>query len=627
MDNMAIVQDLPTDDAPESLHRILGDRMRSAYRSALASLSGKRKAGTARRPEDGALDFADAPSATIVTAGPGAQGPVDLSGLSRLTAQLSGLAAATIPQGEGEARGRQLIVRRRLLTSEGTWVDERRSFVELVVSAGAHSTDGTALRSQIVFTAPEVGRLPPPAELERAVREMAAEVPAMRDAAPVNAAKAVVLFEAPAAASLLRHMAATELSGTPPPILALGRRPYQRKIPLLAAMLGKSVAPAFLELADDPRPEQGPGKSPLFGHYAADEEGVAPARVSILERGKLVSLPSSRVLRAGISRPNGHGRGSPHEGNYDGMPGTLWLSSKTGLAPAALRERAVAAARAQGPDTPVYIVRRAEFDRGTDETDGPINFVEGYGWGGSHLVATGRMVARLEPLVVSRLRDGREEPVRGLSLRGEIPGARLADIIAVGKEPTVLNYLEDPWVYGEGELPIPSSIVTPALVLANVEVGRPGQRDPRTLYPPPAPAGGAPTCHALPITGQPVRERLVAKALPAPQGGALRDGIYDGTADDYYVGPGKKEGPTDNLRRRTIRIQGNQIEFVVDQLEPEGVLLRTRGSFSTSGSVLTIATECPRTVTDRISYSVLGDTLHFYDSVGGQNIDVYVRRR
>jgi len=25
--------------------------------------------------------------------------------------------------------------------------------------------------------------------------------------------------------------------------------------------------------------------------------------------------------------------------------------------------------------------------------------------------------------------------------------------------------------------------------------------------------------------------------------------------------------------------------------------------------------------------SVLGDTLYFYDSVGGQNIDVYVRRR
>jgi hypothetical protein len=229
------------------------------------------------------------------------------------------------------------------------------------------------------------------------------------------------------------------------------------------------VAPAFLDLVDDPTMEAGPGQAVLFGAYAADAEGVPAQRVSLVERGVMKSLLMSRIPRKELARSNGHARlGATGE---RGELGVLVVKGKGALGERALRERALAEARAQGPGTPVYIVRRVSSGWGS--------LAEQHGWisaltaprGGSIGIGYGsRAHGTLEPEVVLRLKeDGSEEPVSGVRFANFLP-RQLRDIVAVGETPGVYNVPsgELPWVVGGRG----SSVITPALLLRDVELKR-----------------------------------------------------------------------------------------------------------------------------------------------------------
>ena len=85
------------------------------------------------------------------------------------------------------------------------------------------------------------------------------------------------------------------------------------------------------------------------------------------------------------------------------------------------------------------------------------------------------------PLVAYRLKNGKEEPVRGFTLEGMVPRA-LKDILAAGREPYVLNFID-----GFGGMGLPSAIVSPALLFADVEVRKQTGRNKKPpLYPHPA---------------------------------------------------------------------------------------------------------------------------------------------
>jgi hypothetical protein len=624
-----MVGEAPSDDLYPALRAALAATGERAYTRARKSFAEKQSAtrGEARRPEDAPFDFADAEPASTVVTGPGARAPIDLAALTRLCQALSALPGGLPEVESAEARGQQLVVRRRLLTSDGAWVDERRSFVQLRVTAGAQALDGMPVGSEVAFTATDLRGLPALPALNRAVRAIAAEVPPLRAAPVVPAGKAIVLFEAPAAGPLLEQLVTGELSGTPPPLLPKGKKPWGNP-PFLPGQLGKSVAPAFLAMHDDPRAELGPGKIPLFGAYTADEEGVPAARISLIEGGVLASLPMSRTPRRELLRSNGHGRSVPIYGGAQGQIGALFVSSRSGLPEGALRARALAEARSAAPDSAVYLVRRMVTEHTDDEANGPVWFVAGPGWGGSHAVGFGRWRPPARPLIVYRLQEGREpELVRGLAFPRPLESRQLADIVAVGVEPAVHNFFIAPEVAGMGELGTPASIVAPAVLLRNLEVVQDRRRTDAPLYPPPHLAGGRSACNDLALGGRPVRERLIARAVPPARGGNLRDGVYDFVSDDFYMAPGGKEGPSDLVRHRTIRIAGGRIETVNHKVAPEGVLERSNGSFTIAGNALRISITCPQPAAQVIPFSVTDAGLELHNHVGGRNVDVYVQRK
>jgi TldD protein len=372
-------------------------------------------------------------------------------------------------------------VRRRFVSSEGARSDERRSTLRIDAVAETQAPDGMRLVNFVPFTALSLAGLPPAAEMEKAVRRMAAELVALRSAPVAASGTASVLFEGPAAAQLAKLLLGDHLAGTPAPRTAAGGE-ERGQTSELAGKLGQKVAAALLDAVDDPLVDLGPGKAPLFGAYRVDDEGITAQRVVLLEGGVLRGLLMTRTPRKEIAQSNGHARG-PRFSPPHASVGNLFLTprrgvAKGGLARAALLAEMARAARGGGLGS--YVVRLLEEPTvpGTADPDEGMAMCSMTGGGGRS--------APVKPLLVYRIKeDGKngvkEELVRGLTLEGLVPRS-LKDIVAMGREPTVYNFHDG----GAGLAGVPTSIVTPALLLADVEVRRSvGRNRKPPLYPRP----------------------------------------------------------------------------------------------------------------------------------------------
>jgi TldD protein len=219
----------------------------------------------------------------------------------------------------------------------------------------------------------------------------------------------------------------------------------------LADKLGLLVAPKWLTVTDDPT-ALGPSKRALFGAYDTDDEGVPAEKVTLIDHGMVKSLLMSRTPRKEIPRSNGHGRGT--WGGIRATAASLFVTATGGLD---RRGLLAAAARSAGPKGTVYVVQQ-------------LGEASGIGRGQT-----------LQVRVAYRVKDNKEEVVRGLSLEGFTPKKMKKDLIAAGKDLVAL----DADIFG-----MPMSVVTPALLFEDVDVGKPNDKNKRPpLYTSPL-AGG-----------------------------------------------------------------------------------------------------------------------------------------
>lgn len=366
--------------------------------------------------------------------------------LSRLFRDFPGVNASYV---EAEVE----IVRRRLLTSEKTWADERRSRIVIEVHADTLARDGQRVASAVSFSSADAGGLPTRDEMAAEVIALAKNLTEQRAAPVVEAGLATVLFEGRAAPQLAKLLLAAPLSGQPVP-RAAGDIPPDGSTSL-ADKLGQPVAPKWLSVVDDPT-APGPGlhgaKRELFGSYDTDDEGVPAERVTLIDKGEVKSLLMSRTPRKEIPRSNGHGRAT--WAGVRGAAANLFVTATGGLDRRALLAAAV---RSAGPKGTVYVVRE-------------LGEASGIGRGQT-----------LRARVAFRYKDGKEV-VRGLSLEGFSPKKLKKDLIAAGK---------DAFVRDDEEGGLPVSVVTPALLFEEVDIGKPNDKR-RTLPLYPSPLSEAP---------------------------------------------------------------------------------------------------------------------------------------
>ena len=366
--------------------------------------------------------------------------------------------------------GTAAVVRRRLASSEGSWVDDNQRTVRIDVIADTQADDGMKLRSFVPFSALEPAGLPPFVEMEKAVRAMAKELVAVRHAPVATSGAGAVLFEGPAAAQIVKILLGDQLGGTPPPKTASAGSDDGGQQSVLANKLGQRVAAPTLSLVDDPLLAVAPGKAPVFGNYRVDDEGVPAQRVSLIEKGVLKSLLMSRTPRKEITKSNGHGR-APRFAGVRAHVGTLVLSSAKGVKRAELLAGLDKIAKGGGVTT--YIVRLLDDGSIPGDMD-DMSAMFSFG-GGSHGPPP------IRPLIVYRLSHGKETLVRGVTLENLLPRS-FKEVSATGNEPVVYNYLDG----GPGFSGVPSTIIAPALLFPDVDIRRqPGKHRKPPVYPSP----------------------------------------------------------------------------------------------------------------------------------------------
>jgi TldD protein len=470
----AKVDALPEEDDYGALRRELWLRTDEAYKAALELLARKRAAaaGQAGGEDDPALgDFSKEPPARLEIPFP--DGKVQPEALRVAVVKLSAVFRDYPALTSARVTGTYAVVRRRMASSEGTWVDDASRTVRIDVVADAQADDGMKLRHFVPFSALDPTGLPPLPEMEKAVRAMAAELVAMRTAPVAESGTGAVLFEGLAAAQLTKLLLADHLAGTPPPKTATAASDDGGQQSALATKLKQKVAAPLLSAIDDPLLSTGPGKAPLFGAYRVDDEGVPAQRVSLVEHGVLEGLLMTRTPRKEIVRSNGHARAPRFAGPHAHV-GTLVLTAEKG---AGLPRKALLAELsriAKGGGVTTYVVRL--LDDGLLPMGDADDMLSLFSFGGG-----GHGPPPVRPLVVYRVDGGKETLVRGLAMENLQPRS-LKDVTAAGRDAVVYNYVDE----GSGFAGVPTTIIAPSLVVSDVDLRRlSGKNRKPPLYPPP----------------------------------------------------------------------------------------------------------------------------------------------
>jgi hypothetical protein len=332
------------------------------------------------------------------------------------------------------------VTHRYFVSSEGAVVRTADTFYQVFVGAYTQAADGMRLDRSHGYQVRQMKDLPVKAEVLSRTRELLTSLKQLREA-PVSEEeyRGPVLLSADAAAGVMSELVGPNLLGNRP---ALGQN--ARTTGDWANNYKSRVLPDFLSVVDDPTLTNFEGHA-LLGNYDVDDEGVKASRVSLIEKGQLVSYLLGREPIRDFPNSNGHGRASV-TGPPTSSLGNLIVQSSDALGTDDLKKKLIEACKQR-------------------------NLPYGY--------FVGTLGPRLTPRLLYRIstKDGHEELVRG-AVFGDLDTRALRnDIVAAGKEFDTEDRLD----------PIPQSVVSPALLFDELEVKR-GDVAKQKLpeYPPPA---------------------------------------------------------------------------------------------------------------------------------------------
>ena len=345
---------------------------------------------------------------------------------------------------------------RYFVSSEGAELVTPYVSSGVVIVAVTRADDGMDLFLARTFEADSPEGLPAQAELEKAVREIGAQLEALRKAPVTEPFDGPAILSGRAAAVFFHEVLGHRLEGQ--------RQRGDEEGQTFTKDLGKEVLPPFLSVADDPTLANFDGIS-LAGHYEYDSEGEKAERVELIEDGVLKSFLMSRLPIASFGASNGHGRAQ--EGYVPtGRQGNLIVTSTKTVPDAELRKELVEEAKKQGKPYGLYF---EDISSGFAVTQ-----------------RSSPQAFQVIPLVVWRVYvDGRpDELVRGVSIVGT-PLAAMKKILVTGDKSEVFD-----GICGAESGSIPVSAVAPSMLLSEIETQRQAQG---TARPPILPIPGAET--------------------------------------------------------------------------------------------------------------------------------------
>jgi predicted Zn-dependent protease len=377
-----------------------------------------------------------------------------------------------------------------LLNTDGTKIRANRSLAAIEASLETESDDGMALHNFYAAYRHRPDQLPAPDAVRKDLEKAGEQLITLRVSPPAADYDGPVLFEAPAAGSLLAQMLGPSLSGARGPLAMQsafdqlmdrlgGRSEWTGK-------LGSRVLPGTVSLLDDPTAKQFQGRD-LLGTYDVDQEGVKGQRVELINNGLLLNFLMSRRPGPDLDHTNGHGR-SAYLGDPHPMASNLFFSSSSAISPDDMKKKFMDQCKQNGNKWCIIVRQMDNPVLGVREQENLSELVMG--------AASGAATGDRLPLLVYRVdvADGRESLIRGARLTGLTLRA-VRNIAAVGNDATAFDFMQSQQAgfagtalaaFGSADSGVPSTVVAPSLLLDDVEVhGARGEPERLPLVPPP----------------------------------------------------------------------------------------------------------------------------------------------
>jgi predicted Zn-dependent protease len=314
---------------------------------------------------------------------------------------------------------------RYFVNSEGTISRSGHTHYVVSIAGSTQASDGMLLQRSHADQGNDLKDLPTREAFLKTTGRILDTLKALRDAPVVGEEyRGPVLFSNDAAATVVTELVEPNVLGRKP---QLGEN--ARTTGKWSSSYKSRVLPDFINVFDDPTISTISGQ-PLFGNYTLDDEGVKAQRVSLIEKGQLVSYLIGRQPIRDFPASNGHGRAAATAAPLP-RPGNLVLQSTAPQPDAGLKAKLIDLCQKRDLPYGLYV-----------ETMGP----------------------GLEPRLLYRIwtKDSHEELVRG-GVFGDLDVRSLrGDLIAAGTAPAVEDRSEPVWF----------SVVSPALLFDELQVKR-----------------------------------------------------------------------------------------------------------------------------------------------------------
>jgi TldD protein len=377
-----------------------------------------------------------------------------------------------------------------LLNTEGTKIRSNHSLAAVEASLDTESDDGMPLHNFISVYRARPVELPPADSIRKDLQKAGEQLITLRVSPPAADYDGPVLFEAPAAGSLLAQMLGPSLSGARGPLAMQsafdqlmdrlgGRSEWTGK-------LGTRVLAGSVSMVDDPTAKQFAGQD-LLGTYDVDEEGVKAQKVQLVQNGLLLNFLMSRRPGPDLVQTNGHGRAA-FLGDPRPMISNLFFTSSAAISPDELKKQFLDACKQNGNKWCLIVREMDNPVLGVTEQDDLSDIMMG--------AASGAATGDRLPLLVYRVNvdDGQESLIRGARLAG-LTLRVMRNVTAIGNDATAFNYMQSQQAgfsgtalaaFGTSDSGVPSTVVAPSLLFEDVEVhGARGEPQRLPLVPPP----------------------------------------------------------------------------------------------------------------------------------------------
>ena len=436
-----VIDLVPSDDDVFAIRHRIWLATDRAYKAASEALSAKQAALKQLKVDEPVDDFAKASPLEAVE--PLARfSSTDFSSWLHLLEEASAQYRTDKELENFESSLRFTVENRYFLNSEGTIARSGHAHYLVYLAGSTQASDGMLLQRSHADQGNDLKELPTREAFLKTTGRILETLKLLRDAPVVDEEyRGPVLFSNDAAATVVTELVEPNVLGKKP---QLGEN--ARTTGKWSSSYKSRVLPDFINVIDDPTISTISGQ-PLFGNYTLDDEGVKAQRVSLIEKGQLVSYLIGRQPIRDFPASNGHGRAAPTAAPLP-RPGNLVLQSTDPQPDAGLKAKLIDLCRKRDLPYGLYV-----------ETMGP----------------------SLEPRLLYRIwtKDAHEELVRG-GVFGDLDIRSLrGDLIAAGTVPAVEDRSEPVWF----------SVASPALLFDELQVKR-TQATKQKLPEYPAPALG-----------------------------------------------------------------------------------------------------------------------------------------